>query len=172
MIGWKLEGVNSFQVRHLYLRKTHIYQSISTLEFLQPTKRKTNLILTLTHRAFAICSSERLSSELDKIKFILQTNENPEYIIKSSMAKKMTQCHALPKFGPEKCPVYLRLQWFGKVSTRFEKQKNLLSNSTFPLWNHTLFVLPTSFSPLPTRMLICTACFAEKQCNLSIFMPL
>ena len=30
------------------------------------------------------------------------------------------------------------------------KQK-LLSNSAFPLWNHKLFTLPTSFSPLPTR---------------------
>ena len=36
---------------------------------------------------------------------------------------KMKQFHAaLPVFGPEKCPVYLRLQWLGSVSTRFEKQ--------------------------------------------------
>ena len=34
----------------------------------------------------------------------------------------MKQFHALPKFGPEKCPVYLRLPWLGSVSTRFEKQ--------------------------------------------------
>ena len=38
------------------------------------------------------------------------------------MAMKMKQFHALPKFGPEKCPVYLRLPWLGSVSTRFEKQ--------------------------------------------------
>ena len=36
-----------------------------------PRKRKTNLILTLNHRALAICSPESLPSELDKIKFIL-----------------------------------------------------------------------------------------------------
>ena len=35
---------------------------------------------------------------------------------------KMKQFHALPKFGPKKCPVYLRLPWLGSVSTRFEKQ--------------------------------------------------
>ena len=35
---------------------------------------------------------------------------------------KMKQFHALPKFGPEKCPVYSRLPWLGSVSTRFEKQ--------------------------------------------------
>ena len=87
-----------------------------------PRKRKTNVILTLTHRALAICSPERLPSELDKIKFILQTDGYPEHVIKSFMAKKMKQFHALPKFGPEKCPDYLRFQWLGSVSTRFEKQ--------------------------------------------------
>ena len=35
------------------------------------------------------------------------------------MAMKMKQFHALPKFGPEKCPIYLRLPWLGSVSTRF-----------------------------------------------------
>ena len=47
-----------------------------------PPKRKTNLILTLTHRALAICSPERLPSELDKIKSILLTNGFPEHVIK------------------------------------------------------------------------------------------
>ena len=39
-----------------------------------PQKRKTNSNLILTHRALAICSPERLPSELNKIKFILLTN--------------------------------------------------------------------------------------------------
>ena len=38
------------------------------------------------------------------------------------MAKKMKKFHVLPKFGPEKCPVYLRLPWLGSVSTPFEEQ--------------------------------------------------
>ena len=38
------------------------------------------------------------------------------------MAMKMKQFHALPEFGPKKCPVYLRLPWLGSVSTRLEKQ--------------------------------------------------
>ena len=38
------------------------------------------------------------------------------------MAMKIKQFHDLPKFGPEKCPVYLRLPWLDFVSTRFEKQ--------------------------------------------------
>ena len=69
-----------------------------------PQKRKTNLILTLTHQVFAICSSERLPFILDKIKFILLTNGYPEHVIKSFMAKKIKQFHALPEFGPKKMP--------------------------------------------------------------------
>ena len=38
------------------------------------------------------------------------------------MAKKMKQFHALPKFGPGNCTVYLLLPWLGSTSTRFEKQ--------------------------------------------------
>ena len=76
----------------------------------------------LTHRALALCCPEKLPSKLDKIMFILQTNGYPEHVIKSFMAKKMKQFQALPKLGPEKCPVYLRLPWLGSVSTRFENQ--------------------------------------------------
>ena len=106
------------------------FRGLKDEEFLQylqwnsfsPRKRKNNLILTLTHWALAICSPKRLPSELDKIKFILLSNGYPEHVIKSFMSTKIKQFHGLPKFGPEKCPVYLRLQWLGSVSTRFEKQ--------------------------------------------------
>ena len=78
---------------------------------------------TLTHRALAICFSDKLPSELNKIKFILQTNGYPEHVIKSFMAKKMNQYDgALPKFGTERCPVYVLLPLLSSVSTRFEKQ--------------------------------------------------
>ena len=85
-------------------------------------KRIINLILTLTYRILGICSPERLPSELDKIKFILLTNGYPEHFTLLFRAKKMKQFHALPKFEPEKCPVFLHLLWLGFVSTRFEKQ--------------------------------------------------
>ena len=38
------------------------------------------------------------------------------------MTKKSQQFHSSPKFGPEKCPVYLHLPWLGPVSNQFEKQ--------------------------------------------------
>ena len=47
------------------------------------------------------------------------------------MAKKMKQFHTLPKFGPERCPIYLRLPWLGSVSTRFEKQVKSLVKHFF-----------------------------------------
>ena len=96
-----------------------------------PRKRKTNLILTLTHRALAICSPEKYPSELDKIKFILLTNGYPEHVIKSFMTKKMKLFHALLKFGLEKCPFYLRLPWLGSVSIRFEKQVKSAAKQRF-----------------------------------------
>ena len=64
--------------------------------FFSSRKHKVNLILTLTHRPLAICSPEKLPWEVDKVKFILQTNGYPEHVIKSFMAKKMKQFHALP----------------------------------------------------------------------------
>ena len=100
--------------------------------FFSSRKHKVNLILTLTHRPLAICSPEKLPWEVDKVKFILQTNGYPEHVIKSFMAKKMKQFHALPEFGPEKCSVYLHFPWLGFVSTRFEKQVKSAVKQCFP----------------------------------------
>ena len=55
------------------------------------------------------------------MKFILQTNGYLNHFTKPFMAKKMKQFQALHEFGPEKCPIYLRLPWFGSVSNRFER---------------------------------------------------
>ena len=107
-------------ITFIYWKPTFTSQYLRWNSF-SPRKCKTNLILTLTHRALAICSPERLPSKLDKIKFILLTNGYPEHVIKSFMVMKMKQFHALPKFGPEKCPIHLCLPWLGSVSTRFEK---------------------------------------------------
>ena len=71
-------------------------------------KHKTNLILILTHRDLAICSPERLPSELDKIKFIEQTYGYLEHVIKLFMAKKIKKFPALLKFGPKDAlPIYV-----------------------------------------------------------------
>ena len=52
---------------------------------------------------------------------------------------KMKQFHALPKFGPEKCPVYLRLPWLGSVFTRFQKKVKSDVKQCFSAVEHVLF---------------------------------
>ena len=47
--------------------------------------------------------------------------------MKSLMAEKIEQVHALSKFGPQKCSVYLNPLQLGAVSTRFEQQVNVYS---------------------------------------------
>ena len=46
-----------------------------------PTKRKTNLIETLVHRALMICSKSKLQHELENISSIRRNNGYPESII-------------------------------------------------------------------------------------------
>ena len=138
-------------ITFIYRKPTFTGQYLSWNSF-SPRKRKTNLILTLTHRALAICSPERLPLELDKIKFIILTNGYPEHVIKSFMAMKIKQFLALPKFGPKNAPSIYVSHGSVLFLPGLKSKLNLLSNSAFPLWNHVLFTLPTSFSPLPTSI--------------------
>ena len=69
-----------------YKFMTSIYRKPTfTIQYLRwnsfsPQKLKTNLILTLTHRALAICSPKKLPSELSKVKFIFTAY--PEHVTK------------------------------------------------------------------------------------------
>ena len=96
-----------------------------------PTKRKTNLIGTLVHRALKICSKSKLQQELDQIRAILLNNGYPEYIINTSISKKISKFNSAKKEGPQKCPVYLRLPWIGKVSQKFEKLSKSAVNQCY-----------------------------------------
>ena len=79
-----VEKSSSKFMTSFYRKPTFTGQYIRWNSF-SPQKRKTNLILTLTHRALTICSPERLQLELDKIKSILLDNGYPEYVINSYM---------------------------------------------------------------------------------------
>ena len=61
-----------------------------------PNKRKINLIGTLVHRAFKICSKGKLDAELDKILSILLENGYPENLIKSTIKQKLQQLNLNP----------------------------------------------------------------------------
>ena len=72
------------------------------------SKRKTNLIVTLVHRALMICTKNKLEQEIDFIKKILLDNGYSEDIVLKHISKKIAQFSTAKPFGPEKYPVYLR----------------------------------------------------------------
>ena len=90
-----------------------------------PKTRKISLIKTEVHRALMICSKTKLGSELDKIKQLLIENGYPADVLLSCINQK------LANFGPEKCPVYLKLPWICNVSLKFENQINKAITSCF-----------------------------------------
>ena len=77
------------------------------------------------------CSKAKLGSELDKIKQLLIENRYPVDILLSCIDQKLANFAAERTFGPEKCPVYLRLPWIGGVSSKFENQSNKAITSFF-----------------------------------------
>ena len=69
-----------------------------------------------------ICTKRRLNREIEGIKKILVDNGCLKNVFNVQIAKKMAQFSTLKRFGPEKCPVYLRVLLIGKTSTNFEKE--------------------------------------------------
>ena len=69
-----------------------------------------------------ICAKHRLNEEIERIKKILLDNGYPKNVINTQITRKIAQFSTLKQFGPEKCPVYLRVPWIGKQSTNLEKE--------------------------------------------------
>ena len=105
----------------LYRKPTFTGQYLRWNSF-SPNKRKINLIGTLVHRAFMICSKGKLDPELEKILSILLEYGYPENLIKSTIKRKLQQLNLNPLHTVKKCPVYLHIPWIGNVSMKFEKQ--------------------------------------------------
>ena len=78
-----------------------------------------------------ICSKNKLGSELDKIKQLLIQNGYPADVLLSCINQKLANFAAEKTFGPEKCPVYLKLPRIGNVSSKFENQNNKAITSCF-----------------------------------------
>ena len=100
-------------------------------EFLSPNKQKTNFILTLVHRALMICTKSKLNEKIKHTKNILLNNGYPESIIDSNISKKIAQFSRPKRFGPEKCPVYLRVPWMGKASIGLDKNVKMVVESCY-----------------------------------------
>ena len=90
-------------------------------EFFTPIKRKASLMSTLVHRALKICSKSKLKEEINQIKEILLDNGYPEDFVLKQISKKITQFSRPKRFGPDKCPVYLRVTYTGKTALTLER---------------------------------------------------
>ena len=99
--------------------------------FTGPKTRKVSLIKTLVHRALMVWSNTKLDSELDKIKQLLIENGYPADVLLSCINQKLANFGAEKTFGPETCPVYLKLPWIGNVSSKFENQISKAITSCF-----------------------------------------
>ncbi|MEC8569257.1 MAG: hypothetical protein VXY56_13425, partial [Pseudomonadota bacterium] len=82
--------------------------------------RKISLISTLTHRAQMICSPDNLKSELEYIEKTFADNGYPEQLVGKVMSKHLSTKE--PTFGPNRCPIWLKLPYIGRAGDIFEKQ--------------------------------------------------
>ena len=75
----------------------------------------------LVHRALKICSKSKLKEEINRIKEILLDNGYPEDFVLKQISKKITQFSRPKRFGPDKCPVYLRVTYTGKAALTLKR---------------------------------------------------
>ena len=101
----KIQKSDSKFLTSVYRKPSFTGQYIRWDSF-RPSKRKKNLIGTLVHKALRICSKSLLQQELENIRVILRDNGYPESIIDRGISNKLARFQSLPKFSPNKCPVY------------------------------------------------------------------
>ena len=144
----------------IYRKPTFTGQYIRWNSF-SPKPRKINLIKTLVHRALMICSKTKLDSELDTIKQLLIENGYPEDVLVSCIKEKLATISSEKRFGPEKCPVYLKLPWIGNVSSKFENQIHKAITSCFyavkpcAVYNTRVMLSSAKKDSVPTTQISC-----------------
>ena len=121
------KNVNHFSTS-IYRKPTFTGLYTKWNSFCSPS-RKLNLIKTLTHRACMICSSSHLPGEIQTIKKIFLDNGYPAHVVSTCISNKLSSLSAERRFGPQKCPVYVRLPWKGQISLQLERQiKSVVSD--------------------------------------------
>ena len=84
------------------------------------TPSTSTVIATFRHGLVDHKRGNKLGSELDKIKELLTENGYPTDFLPSGISQKLANFAAETMFGPEKCPVYLKVPRIGNVSSKFE----------------------------------------------------
>ena len=117
----KIEKDNGQFLTSIYRKFTFTGQYIRWNLF-GPSKRKTNLIGTLIHRALVICSKSKLQQELDFIRSILRQNDYSEVITISTISKNLPVFINLSKKVHKNVLFYLKLSLISNILLKFEKQ--------------------------------------------------
>ena len=94
-------------------------------------KRKINLIKTLCHRAVAICSPSMLDDEISKITNILLSNGYPQVLVDKTIRFQLDKLKAPKIFGPQRCPIPIKLPFLGTASSKCEKELKVLTHQCF-----------------------------------------
>ena len=95
-----------------------------------------------------ICSKNKLGPKLDTLKRTLIENGYPENVISACIREKVANFVSNKRFGPEKCPVYLKMPWVGDISLKYENQIKKAINFCFHTVNpcvvyNTRVILPS-----------------------------
>ena len=131
-IGFETSVYRKLTFTGQYLR----WESFSLL------KGKVSQISTLMHRALMICNKRKFNEEIERIKKILLDNGHSKNVINAQIAKKIAQFSIFTRFGPKKCPVYLRASWRGKPFTNLEKEAKTAVESCYgPVSTRWIFTL-------------------------------
>ena len=102
-----------------------------------------------------------MGSELDKIKELLIENGYIADVLLSCINQKLANFAAEKTFGPEKCPVYLKLLWIGNLSFKFENQINKAITSSFHavkprvIYNTRVMILSAKKDSVPNTQKSC-----------------
>ena len=78
-----------------------------------------------------ICTKRRLNGGIERIKKVSLDNSYSKNVINAQIAKKIAQFFTLKRFGPEKCPVYLRVPWINKPFTILKKEVKTARESCY-----------------------------------------
>ena len=116
----------------VYLLDAAVKFSINVVNSVLMSSLDLEQIISALCVSVLICSKSKLDSELEKLTKIFLENGYPEDVISVYIKEKIGNFPPDIKFGPQKCPVYLKLPWKGNSSLRFESQiKQAITNFFF-----------------------------------------
>ena len=149
-----------------YFRYVDTFAIFNHESFSSP-KLKISLISTLVHRALMICTKRRLNEEIERIKKILLDNGYPRNVINTQIAKKIARFYTLKRFGPEKCPVYLRVLGLVSPPQTWKKKSK-------PPWKAAMVPLAPAWSYVNAHAACgpqgCSTCYSYMNINATVIV--